>query len=314
MLLLTPTLSDFADFAGAADPTPIAITASSSAVTASGNPAAATQTAVPFTRWYNVHERHSLGEFQTEGYILLVVAFMVLLHLWGVKTNRGKASAWVKAHAPALEQEFALVGFGKADDRQLSAGSEFDRTAPKSKGIPLKEKSLNTYATYATGRQNVAFVDVNISLWKRYNPLAMAGEALLGFFVESFAAPAERVETVLYPFDGLEAKTVPGQIPGAAELKKDKSTYDNFVWAIVNKDAMKNLRDERYDLSITATKDHPKLPNWCTVMSESAEVTELLLTDELVAAVTEAGDSLECLIITDQPVDKPLTYVCQYPS
>lgn len=42
-------------------------------------------------------------------------------------------------------------------------------------------------------------------------------------------------------------------------------------------------------------------------MSESAEVTDTMLTKDLVAAVEQAGDVLEYLIITDQPVDKPTT-------
>jgi len=72
---------------------------------------------------------------------------------------------------------------------------------------------------------------------------------------------------------------------------------------------MRILRDERYDISLTTTKDHPKLPNWATVMSESAEVTEVMLTPELIKAVTDAGEDLECLIITDQPIDAPKKYV-----
>jgi hypothetical protein len=70
---------------------------------------------------------------------------------------------------------------------------------------------------------------------------------------------------------------------------------------------MKQLRDDRYDVSITTTKDNSKLPNWATVMSESAEVTDFLLTPELVKAVEQAGDLLEHLIVTDQPIDQPKT-------
>jgi hypothetical protein len=70
---------------------------------------------------------------------------------------------------------------------------------------------------------------------------------------------------------------------------------------------MKDLREERYDVSITFTKDHAKLPNWATVMSESAEITNALLTDELVDAINKAGDLFDYLIITDQPVEKPKT-------
>jgi hypothetical protein len=128
----------------------------------------------------------------------------------------------------------------------------------------------------------------------------------MSLFFDSMPAPTERMEAILYPFDGKEALTVPGQIPGAQEVRKDpKSTYDGFVWAVVNKDTMKQLRNDRYDVSITTTKDNAKLPTWATVMSESAEVTDAMLTPELIKALEEAGDLLEHLIVTDQPIDQP---------
>ena len=49
---------------------------------------------------------------------------------------------------------------------------------------------------------------------------------------------------------------------------------------IVNKMQMRKLRDERYDASLTFTKDNSKLPDWATVMSESAEVTDMMLTKD----------------------------------
>ena len=164
------------------------------------------------------------------------------------------------------------------------------------------------YASYATGRQNVAFMDVKLSLMKRFNPLVLFPEFVIGFLFETYPMPEDSVGATIYPFDGREAQIVPG-VPGATELrsKDSKSSYDSFVWAIVNKNKMKELREERYDVSITFTKDHPKLPNWVTVMSESAEVTSALLTNELVEAVNKAGDLFDYLIITDQPVEKPKT-------
>lgn len=233
------------------------------------------------------------------------MAVIIAIHVIGTRINRAKAKSWITAHAPLLEKEFALVGFGgRATQSPGETGSDDALNRPVHL---LKEKSLQNFSTYATGRQNVAFLDVNLNLYKRYNPLSMIADFGMGFFFESLPTPAEQVEATLYPFDGKEALTVPGQLPGASEARKDKSAYDNFVWAVVNKDAMKQLRDERYDVSITSTKDHPKLPNWCTVMSESSEVTDLLLTDELVSAVKEAGDAMDCLIVTDQPLDRPTT-------
>lgn len=253
-----------------------------------------------------------MSDFKQEGVILVFLVIIVIVHLIGTRTNRRKAKAWVNAHAPILQKEFALVGFG---GRKPSTSLDIEdenlakSLANESLQLPedvLKEKSPQEFATYATGRQNVAFLDFNLTLLKRYSPLTTLAELGLSLFIDSIPAPSERMEAILYPFDGKEALTVPGQAPGAQEVRKDtKSSYDGFVWAIVNKDVMKRLRNDRYDVSITTTKDNAKLPIWATVMSESAEVTDALLTPELVKAIGEAGELLEHLIITDQPIDQP---------
>ncbi|KAA8572060.1 hypothetical protein EYC84_001985 [Monilinia fructicola] len=264
-----------------------------SAADYTGPIATPTGAAVPYTKWYNIHERHSINEFKQEGVILGLLIIIVSIHLFGTGANRKKAKKWMTAHAPVLRREFALVGFGgRAPTTEEIEGEETARSMAKELELPedmLKEKSPQDFATYATGRQNVAFLDINIKLLKRYNPFILAIEYVFSLFFDK------------------RIFTVPGQAPGAHELRKDnKSTYDNFVWAIVNKETMKSLRDDRYDVSITGTKDSAKLPNWATVMSESAEVTDFLLTPELTKAVELAGDLLEHLIITDQPIDQPL--------
>ena len=175
----------------------------------------------------------------------------------------------------------------------------------------LKEKTAMEYITYATGRQNVAFMDIKISLYKRYNPLTLLIEYGLSAIMESIRTPSEKMEATIYAFDGKEKDLVPVINQHEADeldarLKGKGSTYDGFVWAVVHKDAMRQLRDDRYDISLTTTKDHPKLPAWATIMSESAEVTDHLLTSELIEAVEQTGDeAFENLVITDQPLDRP---------
>ncbi|KEY69626.1 hypothetical protein S7711_07668 [Stachybotrys chartarum IBT 7711] len=290
-------VTDFADFAGAPDPIPEPeAIPSPDTVTLGGSAPAPTQK--PYTAWYNVHERHSLSEFQTEGYIILIISVVVLLHLFGSGANRNKAKKWVRAHAPVLTNEFAVVGFNGVPT--TSSDVQADSL--------IREKSLFEFASYATGRQNVAFMDVKLTLIKRFNPFQWFAETSFGFFLDSQPMPADFVEATVYPFDGKENLVVPPE-PGSAELraKDGKSTYDPFVWALVNKDRMKKLREDRYDVSLTSTKDNSKLPNWLTVMSENAEVTELLLTPELIEAAVKAGDAFDYLVVSDQPVDKPST-------
>lgn len=306
-----PADSDFADFASdVPDPSPAPFSPN---VKAGATLGGSQPTAVPYTKWYNVHERHSLSEFRNEGWIMLSIVVVVVLHLFGARLNRNKARSWMKAHVRPLASEFALVGYGGvAADVAEKEGDELIEAlqqANESKGSALlKEGSLFEFATYATGRQNVAFMDVKMTLIKRFNPFVSVPEMLLSFFIDSLPAPEDSVTAIIYPFDGKESMIVPS-MPGAAELRaKDaKSGYDNFVWALVNKDRMKQLREERYDVSITYTKDHPKLPAWLSVMSESAEITDALLTPQLIDAAKQAGDLLDYIIVTDQPVDKPTT-------
>ena len=79
------------------------------------------------------------------------------------------------------------------------------------------------------------------------------------------------------------------------------------MFAVVHKNYMKTLRDGRYDLSLTSTKDHAKLPQWATTMSESAEITDAMLTTELLDALRNAENNFEALVISDQPIDAPKT-------
>lgn len=279
---------------------------------------------MPYTKWYRVWERTSPKDFAQEAIILPFIVIAIFVHLWGTKTNRRIAKRWINAHAPVLQQEYAVVGFG---GRRTPSPDEVEAEgllhASKSEGLAipdelLKEKSPQEFTTYATGRQNAAFTDITLSLLKRYNPLILAGEKAVGFFLESMPAPVERIEAVTYTFDGKEAELVPagggkyGQDLMEQRKASSASSYDSFVWAVVHKDGMKRLRDERYDISLAATKDNAKLPIWATVMSESAEVTDALLTPQLISAVEAAGECLDYLIISDQPLNRPLKYVTSH--
>lgn len=289
---------DFADFAGAPDPVPLPSFAPVSAIPVGPNAALPTGgSAIPYTKWYRVWERTSPSDFYQEAFILPFIILIVGVHIWGRRKNKAIARGWIEAHAPVLEKEFAVVGYD-------GLRGPDDHPAPLEL---LKEKTAQEYTTYATGRQNVAFVDWKLSLLKRYNPMTWLLEYLLSLFFDSMKAPVERMEATSYAFDGKEKDLLPAPPKGEPESRSAPSSYDGFVWALVNKDTMRQLREDRYDISLTITKDHPKLPKWASVMSESAEVTDLLLTSELIKAVEEAGfESFEHLIVTDQPIDKPL--------
>jgi hypothetical protein len=232
-----------------------------------------------------VWERVTVADFYQELFIIPVIVLVVVVNWWGGAANRKRAKQWAGKNLAPLEAEYAQVGFG---------------------GALWKEKSKNEFVTYCTGRQNVAWLDVKLTLFKRYNPVMWFGELVASFFFETMPAPEERLEATAYMFDGKEKSLVPALAQAQSNPTPNKdSAYDGFVWAVVHKDKMRQLRDDRYDLSLTTTKDHPKLPLWATVMSESAEITEALLTPELVKVVADAGEDLEALIISDQPIDAP---------
>lgn len=305
---------DFADFAAAPDPSPASIPLSP-ADTAAAVPTAAPQLGqVPYTKWYRVWERTQPSDFYAEMIVIPFIIVAIIVHFWGVSTNRRKARKWMAVHAPVLESEFALVGFHRRPKVEDVAQGNLLEAANRmtADGLPddlIKEKTAWEYETYASGRQNVAFADFKVIMKRRMNPFITIAEDITGMFFESVKPKGERMEAVVYTFDGREKDFVPPPVPGSEEAGKVKGTgnsaYDPFVFAIVNKLEMRRLRDERYDVSLTFTKDNAKLPDWATVMSESAEITDTLLTKDLIAAVNTAGDMLNYLIVTDQPTDKP---------
>ncbi|KAJ5272762.1 hypothetical protein N7478_007887 [Penicillium angulare] len=287
---------DFADFVEAPNPSPASLVADST-TNAAANTHGAT---APYTAWYRIWERTSPKDFMQEAMILPFILAIVFFHLWGTRKNRRKARDWAKVHVPALQKEFASVGFDGIPQAEETVTVELSNPEKS-----LKEKSGHEFSTYASGRQNVAFVDVSLKMPKRYNPITYLMEYVFSFFFESWDAPTEKYEALMYAFDGKEKDLVP-VFSKDSPLKVNNSTYDGFIWAVVHKSHMQKFRTDRYDASITFSKDHPKLPQWVTVMSESAEITETLLSKELIQAIEQAGNDFEYLIVTDQPIDKPL--------
>ena len=284
------------------------------------SPTGSVRAPVPYTKWYRVWERTQPSDFYMEMFLIPVICLALLVHFWGASRNKKKAKKWMAVHQPILESEFAMVGFhrqpkitpyseGVQADNLLEASNKL--TAENLADDLIKEKTGSEFQTYASGRQNVAFADFKVLLKRRMNPFVMIGEEVAGMFFDSVKPKSERMEAVIYPFDGNEKNFVPPPVPGSAEIEKPKSfgnsTYDRFVFAVVDKMGMRKFREDRYDASLTFTKDNAKLPDWATVMSESAEITDTMLTKDLVSALNAAAGLFEYLIITDQPTDKPAT-------
>ena len=236
---------DFADFAAPEQPIPVSIPSVVADVSCT-RPTGGIETPVLYSKWYRVWERTKLEDFKTEGILLPFMLLMVLVHLWGTRKNKRMARKWMAVHSPVLESEFALVGYhGQSKTTPYREGIQKDGLLAASAKLSednlspdvLKEKTAYEYQTYASGRQNVAFMDVKILLKKRMNPSMTLAESVTGMFFESMKPRAEKVEAVIYTFDGNEKDFVPPMRNGERP-KVSTSSYDSFVFAVVNKMSM----------------------------------------------------------------------------
>ncbi|RPA80908.1 DUF1682-domain-containing protein [Ascobolus immersus RN42] len=248
-------------------------------------------TTIPRGPWYAVWERHSIHEFHSELYIFAFIGLIIFAHLWGTKRNKARAKKWISVHAPVLAKEFAMVGF-PGDGKSNTDRPDGLETVPL-----LKELGPLEYVSYASGRQNIAFVNIAIQLKRRNNPIAMAIETAVGFLWDSMPATTDTAIITIAPFDGGN---------GTGQSTK----YDNFVFGFVNKNCVRKYREERFDMSLAKTSEGTilGLPNWSLTLSEGAELTQIVKTPELIDAVKDMGsEGFEFLLATDQPIERPTT-------
>ncbi|KAF9075804.1 hypothetical protein BDP27DRAFT_1314520 [Rhodocollybia butyracea] len=102
----------------------------------------------------------------------------------------------------------------------------------------------------------------------------------------------------------------------------------DFVWAVVDKDELKDIRDNRWDLTFTKTSDNTLLPPNLSVMSEFADVTESIFKNTAILDVLKdpkIAPYFRSLSVTDQPRQRPtsvstpekhviLNLICPSPS
>jgi hypothetical protein len=135
--------------------------------------------------------------------VIPVILVIVIVNILGTRANRTRAKKWASTYLPMLDGEFASIGFDHRKQARVSDAKEggLSEALAGSTEVPedmLKEKSKSEYIAYCTGRQNVAWLDIKITLYKRYNPLAWFGETAMAFFSDSMPDPVERVEATAY--------------------------------------------------------------------------------------------------------------------
>mmetsp|Transcript_5812 Transcript_5812/g.5756 ORF Transcript_5812/g.5756 Transcript_5812/m.5756 type:complete len:375 (+) Transcript_5812:21-1145(+) len=155
------------------------------------------------------------------------------------------------------------------------------------KDLYIKDSSED-YSSYATGRINIAKVNIDIKLKPRHNIFVWILESVMSFFTESVVFPTDKVNIEITP---------------SADAK-----IDNFITAIVSKLGMNDFRKFNYFLSLTRTADSANIPESFVFMSEANEFQDKTLTPELKKSLTlQAASFLNFIAITDQPVERPET-------
>ncbi|KAF8165327.1 hypothetical protein B0H34DRAFT_233751 [Crassisporium funariophilum] len=158
----------------------------------------------------------------------------------------------------------------------------------------LGQDGYSDYFNYSTGRRNIASLHTIFTLRPRHD-----------FFQWAFQTGRTFVDLQYRPVDDLQLdfKLAPGALA------------DNFVWAIVAKDDLLSVKDNRWDLTFTKTTENAVLPASFSVMSEYADITEHLLKPlgnfSLVTVLQDPKilPYFRSLSITDQPRDRPTTAI-----
>ncbi|KAK9383900.1 uncharacterized protein V2V93DRAFT_319174 [Kockiozyma suomiensis] len=222
-----------------------------------------------------VYKRLLVYNWTNELSFLAVVLGFVAAHLGGAYLNKRLALGWMASQLSTLREQFFQVGFD----------SKVTNAADESK-LPwtsyLKKLGPIDYVFYATGRLNIASLHGRFALKTRHNIIMLIFDYVFSFLATS-PLPSDKLELTVTP----------------------AATYDNFIFAVVHKDSMKRVRETNYDISLTRTTDSAKLPVCFTVMSEAAEVTDTFFTPALLAALANAQNVLEYLVLSDLPSERP---------
>ncbi|KAF9567297.1 DUF1682-domain-containing protein [Agrocybe pediades] len=157
----------------------------------------------------------------------------------------------------------------------------------------LISDGYSDFFNFSTGRRNVASLHTIFTFRPRHDFvqwLFQTGKTL----VDLHYRPTDDIQ--------LDFKLAPGALA------------DNFVWAVVAKDELLSVKNNRWDLTFAGkTSEHAALPSTLTVMTEFADVTDNLLKPlgnfSLANALNDPKilPYFRSLSITDQPRERPIT-------
>lgn len=159
---------------------------------------------------------------------------------------------------------------------------------------PLLSSGPALHLVYATGRRNLISLHTTITLWPIHDVMTFLVHIGKALFEPTYDSSESLVfEATL----GRGENGQQGEGPG--------------VWAVVDKNAMRETRKKRWDLTFPRMQDNAAVPVTHAMFTEHAEVNDLLfktpnvgLTDLLYNDT--AASVLKYLLITDQPAREPI--------
>jgi len=149
------------------------------------------------------------------------------------------------------------------------------------------QDGYSDFFNFSTGRRNVASLHTIFTLRPRHD-----------FFQWAFQTGRTFVDLQYRPVDDLQLDF---------KLFPDALAHD-FVWAVVSKDELLSVKNDRWDLTWTKTTENSALPSKFSVMSEFADVTDGILKAFPLAKLLndpKIAPYFRSLSITDQPRDRP---------
>ncbi|KAK1236578.1 hypothetical protein PQX77_000130 [Marasmius sp. AFHP31] len=151
----------------------------------------------------------------------------------------------------------------------------------------LLRDGYTDFFTFSTGRRNIASLHVVLAFRPIHDLLQY-----IFYTVRTLVDLDYRFRDDLE----LDFKLLPNALP------------HDFVWAVVAKEELRKIKDDRWDLTFTKTSENPGLPPNLSVMSEFADVTDNILRISPLANILKdpkIQPYFRSLSVTDQPRDRP---------
>ncbi|KAI0650707.1 DUF1682-domain-containing protein [Trametes meyenii] len=210
--------------------------------------------------------------FKNEVYFIGAALLYVAFYFFGKKANERKANKWFEAHQSLYRAQFSKPAHTEG----------------------LSQDGYSDFFAFSTGRRALTSLHTTFTLRPRHDLFQYLFQVVRGL-----------IELDYKVYDELELEFTFREPAGK------EGAVPECVWAVVAKDALKQIRDERWDLTFTKTTDAPGLPPSFAVMSEFADVTTNLFKAygafslPAVLSAPAIQPYFRSLSLTDQPRTRP---------